>query len=462
MKRQIVQVQIVIMFILCSSFLMICRISSAYSSDNEHRIQTFEIPSSPNPVGSGARALGLGGAFIAIANDATAASWNPGGLIQLDYPEVSFVYNAFHRIEDNDLGVSPVSSGDQTVSKIGINYFSAAYPFNFKGYNMIFSLNYQHLYDFNRKWNFPLISDSQGLSINHDIDYKQEGSLSALGLAYCVRVNAYFSVGLTLNIWEDWLGKNEWEAERYQYGSNMEEENLYEFRSQSFDRYSFSGINANFGFMWNINEKISIGCVFKMPFEADLRHERRFKIISELTPEDDFTEPVAYIENETMDMPMSYGIGLTYKFFEELRVAFDIYRTEWDDFVLTNFEGQQTSPFTGLSVGESDISPTCQVRMGAEYLYKNDSKYVFPIRGGVFYDPAPAKGSPDDIFGLSIGGGIVMEETEKKLFGVTGFSLDIAYQYRFGNNVGDSTLKKWGFSQDLDEHTVYSSVIIYF
>ena len=50
-----------------------------------------EIPSSPNPVGSGARALGMGGAFIAVADDATAASWNPGGLIQLGFPEFSYV-----------------------------------------------------------------------------------------------------------------------------------------------------------------------------------------------------------------------------------------------------------------------------------------------------------------------------------------------------------------------------------
>ena len=33
------------------------------------------IASSPNPVGSGARAMGMAGAFIAIADDATAASW---------------------------------------------------------------------------------------------------------------------------------------------------------------------------------------------------------------------------------------------------------------------------------------------------------------------------------------------------------------------------------------------------
>ena len=51
--------------------------------------QTVEIASSPNPVGSGARALGMGGAFIGVADDATAAYANPSGLVQLVRPEVS-------------------------------------------------------------------------------------------------------------------------------------------------------------------------------------------------------------------------------------------------------------------------------------------------------------------------------------------------------------------------------------
>ena len=62
--------------------------------------QTVEISSSPNPVGSGARALGMGGAFIGVADDATAASWNPGGLIQLETPEVSVVGAYNNRTED--------------------------------------------------------------------------------------------------------------------------------------------------------------------------------------------------------------------------------------------------------------------------------------------------------------------------------------------------------------------------
>ena len=53
--------------------------------------QQVGIASSPNPVGSGARAVGMGGAFIGVADDATAASWNPAGLIQLEKPEMSIV-----------------------------------------------------------------------------------------------------------------------------------------------------------------------------------------------------------------------------------------------------------------------------------------------------------------------------------------------------------------------------------
>ena len=42
-------------------------------------------------LGSGARAYGMGGAFLARADDATAASWNPAGLSYLRVPELSLV-----------------------------------------------------------------------------------------------------------------------------------------------------------------------------------------------------------------------------------------------------------------------------------------------------------------------------------------------------------------------------------
>ena len=77
--------------VLLSSLLFSGMLFSPASAQEEKVVSA----SSPNPVGSGARAMGMGGAFIAVADDATAASWNPAGLTQLKRPEISFAYSFF-------------------------------------------------------------------------------------------------------------------------------------------------------------------------------------------------------------------------------------------------------------------------------------------------------------------------------------------------------------------------------
>ena len=44
-------------------------------------------------IGVGARALGLGGAYVALANDVTAGYWNPAGLVRVEYPEFSLMHD---------------------------------------------------------------------------------------------------------------------------------------------------------------------------------------------------------------------------------------------------------------------------------------------------------------------------------------------------------------------------------
>lgn len=43
-------------------------------------------------IGVGGRANGLGGAYTAVANDVTAAYWNPAGLSRLDYPQIALMH----------------------------------------------------------------------------------------------------------------------------------------------------------------------------------------------------------------------------------------------------------------------------------------------------------------------------------------------------------------------------------
>ena len=52
--------------------------------------------------GAGARAYGMGGAFVAAANDATAAYWNPAGLALIDDIEITTMHSAQSDLQSYD------------------------------------------------------------------------------------------------------------------------------------------------------------------------------------------------------------------------------------------------------------------------------------------------------------------------------------------------------------------------
>jgi len=415
--------------------------------------RSLAIASSPNPVGSGARALGMGGAFIGVADDATAASWNPGGLIQLETPEASVVGGYNHRTEDTTYTAFPEASGPQRTSTFDLNYLSGVYPFQILEHNAVVSLNYQHLYDFNKKVQFGT-RDNEPPDLKETVyQMDQEGGLYTISPAFSFQITPALSMGLTLNVWEDALFNNEWKLKRHQTTSGSILGIPYSSTEDYHESSTFSGINFNLGVMWNINSMFTLGAVFKSPFRGDVKYSN-YQTISTVYPthpEMNNTKVQSLSEKETLDMPMSYGLGLAARLSDELTLAMDVYRTEWGDYVLHTGDGRKLCPITGKPESESDVGATTQVRLGGEYLIIGE-EMVIPLRAGLFYDPEPADGSPDNFWGISVGSGIAWKQ----------FVYDIAYQYRFGRNVrgaivGDDTAR-----QDVDQHTVYMSVIYHF
>ncbi|HBI14957.1 MAG TPA: hypothetical protein DDY20_05510 [Desulfobulbaceae bacterium] len=441
--------RLVVVFVL-GSVLVLCDLPG------EAGAQEIEFASSPNPVGSGARALGMGGAFIAMADDATAASWNPGGLIQLERPEVSVVGAWFHRTEDNTFGGHPESDGSQSVSDGSLNYLSAAYPFTMFDRNMIVALTYQHLYDFNRSWQFDYhyLNRESDLFLDLDVDYQQDGGLSALGLSYAVQVIPALSLGVTVNIWDDGLGGNSWTQDASLSGYSRFGPYFLGESYRRVDEYTFDGINFNVGFLWRISESLTLGGVFKTPFTADIEHEasldRRTVLLGTFWPSvQDDSERGKY--DEEMDMPASYGIGVAYRFSDQLTASFDLYRTEWGDMIYTDAKGRKFSAISSVDEDRSDIDATVQARAGVEYLLIRP-KYLIPLRAGIFYDPAPAEESSDNLYGIALGTG----------FAMGWYIVDVGYQYRFGSDVGSAIFKTGELAQDVEEHTLYASLIVHF
>jgi hypothetical protein len=72
-------------------------------------------------MGVGARALGMGGAFTAIANDATAAFWNPAGLVQLDKKSISTMHTVL-KLDRTYNFVNYVQPLKKRKAAWGINY----------------------------------------------------------------------------------------------------------------------------------------------------------------------------------------------------------------------------------------------------------------------------------------------------------------------------------------------------
>lgn len=205
------------------------------------------IFAAPMPTGSGARALGLAGAFTAVADDATAASWNPAGLTQLETPEFSTVYrfstrNDSHNSENRDL-----ESGQNRYSSSELNYASAVYPFLLNNQNAVFSMNYQESYDFTYAFTALFKGESQqslssttnstfyksqtnqyndanqsimmvsdvrtdtssqinqllSSSLLSGIDFRQSGTIDAISPAFAMDLSPQFSLGVAFNIYTD-------------------------------------------------------------------------------------------------------------------------------------------------------------------------------------------------------------------------------------------------------------------
>jgi len=433
--------------------------------------QTVEIASSPNPVGSGARAIGMGGAFIGVADDATAASWNPGGLIQLETPEISIVGATSHRKEDTTYQAFPEASGPQSVSTTEINYFSGAYPFSAWGRNMIVSLNYQHLYDFNKEVQFAygfVDPVAPQLVLNNQVNYEQDGAWKALSPVFAVQVTPTLSVGATVNFWNLGLAENQWESVYRSEGSGTlgsAPSVPFDVQTRIDERYRMEGtridpadplrwhnVNYHLGLMWNIDSRWTLGAVFKGPFQARLKHDYHFSSLVQFpAPTAPQQNRIDFTEAVRLDMPMSYGVGVGMRVSDALTFDLDLYRTEWGDFVLYDATGNQSNPITGKPADESSSDPTTQVRFGAEYLWIGE-KFVVPLRAGVFYDPEPAEGNPDDFYGFSLGSGIVWGN----------IVYDAAYQFRFGSDVRSTTVGNADSRQNVQQHTLYMSVIYHF
>ncbi|TNF73325.1 MAG: hypothetical protein EP299_08420 [Acidobacteria bacterium] len=348
---------------------------------------TFEFSFS-NP---GARSLGFGGAFVALADDATAAFANPAGLVQLARPEVSLEgrywgystpYVAGGRIFGEPFGVgldtsAGLRTGTSSANLTGISFLSFVYPK--KRWSIAI---YRH-----QLANYEFYGETQGLysgpwpggiQVRREFDLSQVVNLEIVsyGLAGAYSVNESLSFGIGLAYSEGLISfltrshgviSFDVPADILFADRPLTDENVLATLSFEVDSSDWS---YSAGFLWRLSRGWSVGGFWRQGPEFDGLLE--FRAGPTIPPP---LQPGTLLARvpEVLDLPDVYGLGVVYRFPDErLTLSF-----EWD-----------RVGYSSIFTPESDLSleDGNELHLGGEYVFLGSTPLV-AIRLGIWNDP---------------------------------------------------------------------------
>ena len=162
-----------------------------------------------NFAGLGARAMGMGGAYVGVADDFTAVWWNPAGLAQIQRREVhvAFARNALQNDATIGRGTPTATQASADVSNTRFGSLGAVYPWPVARGSFVMAAGYNRVKDFDWVLDAPrvpvLYSDAGavlGDSVAYDDSFRHEGEMSVTSLAAAVDVSPSVSLGMTVSL----------------------------------------------------------------------------------------------------------------------------------------------------------------------------------------------------------------------------------------------------------------------
>lgn len=375
--------------------------------------------------GAGARAEGIGGAFTAVADDATAVSFNPAGLGQLLQPEVSLVGMTYRRELDNRNFISndqakPLSLSDSLArDKRSLPTFaSASVPTKFMGKNLVFQLSWQRLFDLGQETT-QIIQETDPVG-TFPTKYlaqriQQKGQVDVWSAAVAYDFSPRFLVGVSFNVW-----RGSWN-----FRSNNDESLLplpnpeTEF-VQIQEDVKLRGSNWNIGVLWR-SEKLNVGAVYRGAFTA--RFDSRMTTQSNV---DGSLLPALFTASYPLHWPETYGAGLAFRPHQQWLLALDWTRTRWSQASFLS-KGESLDNLNFFDLQAATRTPDAEtLRFGTEYLVFAGNSVV-PLRVGVFKEPQPTadptSGEGRVFRGYTLGIG----------WKIRSLSVDLAYKFSQGD-----------------------------
>jgi long-subunit fatty acid transport protein len=343
----------------------------------------------------GARSLGFGGAFVALADDATAAFANPAGLTQLTRPEVSVEgrrwsyttpYTLGGRVNGQPSGilldtVAGLRFSESTAAFSGLSFLSFVYPKE----NWSIAL-YRH-----QSARFESTTETQGFfgisESDEDlrfVDLRGRTSLDFVtyGFAGAFRPieGLSFGLGLVLND-----GSFSSETDIYLplpetlpeglYGHNVYDPRAKQVTAAgTVDDMSFS---FTAGLLWQVSRNWSIGAAFRRgPTFGIVVEEVTGKAVEDLVPEG----TVFRSDTASIHFPDVYSFGAAYRTLNRTWTA----SFEWDHVRYSSIFGSIESDL--VDSDNVTVNDGNELRAGLEYAFIQATPLV-ALRAGVWVDP---------------------------------------------------------------------------
>ncbi len=306
-----------------------------------------------NLMGSGARALGMGGAFIAMSDDASAITWNPAGLTQLIKPEVGIMGG--YKMETATL------NGDEWYSNSHgtIDFASLVMPISTGFSNLVLAAAYHNMIDV--YWDYSYADTSiDSITI---ISSKVSGAYSAITPAIAIDL-PMVAVGAATDIWFK--------------GPTDEYKNYYSDSSGTWDytrtrNYEVFGVGVVLGgLITPPGGFVKIGATMRLPFQ--MNYNRNYDIHAIGTGA--YTDfDTSYVDSAVLHWPMMLGFGVALNF-SSLTFSFDYEMRKY-----SNMEVEQNG-----TTYNNELPDCNQFRVGLEYLLTL-GPVVIPFRLGFMTDP---------------------------------------------------------------------------
>ena len=385
--------------------------TSEYFTIQNYFLSQFQL-TDYNFLGGGAKARGMGGAFFAVSDDPTAASWNPAGLSQLDKAQMNLSFSSYmHQTEYTSTLDSPdfkYSCGDELkYDDNTISFASFAIPFKIRDRELVGGVLYQRLADIYQENKHAMILDEveyEDTTVENyvlpPIDEKVTGKLDVVSISLGGKLFESLSLGAGVNIY---AGKFTSDANFF---ASVDPTGLEGIRFHPHIESDYSGFNFTFGlmYMW---DKLRLAGVVKTPFT--LKEDNDTKLFADIIQMGVISEysylasPFFETERE-WKMPTMIGFGTSYQV-NSLTLAADIEFRNYSNTEVTyrrNIADPSSEEVTtgdylidkwwGSKGNEPPFVPSLewrnltQFRIGAEYMIDTELGSI-PIRVGFRNDP---------------------------------------------------------------------------